>query len=166
VSSELSDKIKQDYSTNTWLINQLTDGLTHQESLLQLQFNTNCMNWVLGHILSQRNHALDLLGSTCFWDDVTMSLYRTGSEPVIDGGNARPFELLQSDIEMSQVLLDEALDGSSQIALERIIEIDRGTKPIWQHLKGLHWHETYHIGQLEILRAYAYSTREGQDKSK
>ena len=155
MGNELSDTIKQDYGTNTWLIKQLIDGLTENESHLQLPFKTNCLNWILGHILSRRNHALELLSHPGFWDIETMSLYRTGSGPIIDNGNARSFKLLYSDLTASQDFLDTALEIKSQNDLAEVVETDRGEKPIWQHLKGLHWHETYLIGQLEILRAYA-----------
>jgi hypothetical protein len=38
--------------------------------------------------------------------------------------------------------------------LEKIVVNDRGEKTAAEHLEGFLWHETYHIGQLELLKAY------------
>lgn len=61
-----AETIKADYTGNTWLINKLADGLTHAESVLQPPFPANCLNWILGHILSRRNTALTLLQAEPF----------------------------------------------------------------------------------------------------
>lgn len=72
---------------------------------------------------------------------------------------ARRLEDLTEDLAESQRRIAEALDGVPEAALERNAETDRGVKPVWQHLQGLHWHETFHIGQLEVLKDYALSRR-------
>ena len=33
------------------ILNRQTEGLTHQESLLQPQPGGNCLNWVVGHLV-------------------------------------------------------------------------------------------------------------------
>lgn len=46
---------------NQGLIVKATESLTHAESVLQLPFASNCMNWVLGHMAVYRD---TLLGCT------------------------------------------------------------------------------------------------------
>jgi len=158
--TEKAETIQKDYAGNTWLINQLTDGLTHAESALQPPFAANCLNWILGHILSRRNAALTLLQAEPIWDEATLALYKTGSAPITNEQEGRHWDDLLADLAESQQRLETALQTSTAEDLARIAETDRGTKPVWEHLEGLHWHETYHMGQLEILRAMVLSQRE------
>jgi hypothetical protein len=151
--------IKQDYDVNTWLIQRITEGLSHEESVLQLPFPTNCLNWILGHIIARRNTGLELVGAQSIWGEEILARYRSGSEPIRDIKTARRLEDLMEDLAESQRRIVEALDGASEAALERSAETDRGAKPVWQHLQGLHWHETFHIGQLEVLKDYALARR-------
>ena len=57
-----AQQLIDDYAGNTWLIERHVEGLSHEESVLQPPFPANCLNWVLGHIISRRNSALELLG--------------------------------------------------------------------------------------------------------
>jgi hypothetical protein len=158
--TEKAESIQKDYTGNTWLINKLTDGLTHAESVLQPPFPANCLNWILGHILSRRNTALTLLQAKPIWDDAILSLYKTGSAPIANEQEGRHWDDLLADLAESRLRLEAALQASTGDDLARIAETDRGTKPVWEHLAELHWHETYHMGQLEILRAMVLSQRE------
>jgi hypothetical protein len=155
--NEKAETIKNDYESNTWLITRLTDGLTHAESVLQPPFPANCLNWILGHILSRRNTALTLLPAEPIWDKATLALYKTGSAPITNEQQGCHWDDLLADLAESQQRLEAALAASTAEDLARIAETDRGTKPVWEHLEGLHWHETYHMGQLEILRAMILS---------
>ena len=42
------------YARNVLFIKQLTEGLTHIDSLAQPPVPGNCMNWVMGHIVAYR----------------------------------------------------------------------------------------------------------------
>jgi hypothetical protein len=55
-----AEELIQAYATNTWLIGRLTEGITHDESLMQPPFLTNSTNWVLGHILNDTILVLNL----------------------------------------------------------------------------------------------------------
>ena len=160
MNTNKAEAIKSAYETNTWLINQLTEGITHGESVFQLPFPANCLNWILGHILSSRNSALTLLQAEPIWDETILALYKSGSAPIIDERGGRRWEELLADLATSQQRLAAALQARTEEDLSRVAETDRGSKPVWQHVEGLHWHETYHVGQLEILRALALSQRE------
>lgn len=160
MNAERAKKLSQDYAGNTWLIGKLTEGFSHRESLLQVDFPANCLNWVLGHILTRRNSALKLLGAAPFWKEDIISLYRSGSQPITKANSARQLEDLLEDLEESQQLLETALSQLSNQALEAVVETEFGQKSVWEHIDGLIWHETFHVGQLDILKAFAHAKRE------
>jgi hypothetical protein len=151
--------LMDDYDTNTWLIHRLSEGVSDEESLLQLPFEANCLNWILGHIVQRRDSSLAALGWPPLWDEGISTRYRTGSDPIKTQASARLFRDLLADLDESQQLLTAALEAATDVTLDRIVENDRGVKRAIEHLRGFHWHETYHIGQLEILRSYILSRR-------
>jgi hypothetical protein len=163
MDTQRAETLKQGYAANTWLINHLTEGLTHAESVLQLPFPANCLNWVLGHIINGRNTALELLGAKTVWDEELGDRYRSGSEPITSLEQARVLADLLQNLEQAQAALEMALERCPPSELERLVETERGEKPRWEHLAGLSWHETYHIGQLEIFRALALAQRGPSD---
>jgi hypothetical protein len=158
--------ILEDYQRNTWLIGRIAEGIDHEESLLQLPFQANCANWIVGHILVGRQAAVSALGRPPPWDEESLSRYRAGSAPITSGETARPFGTLLRELDESQQWLDEILGRSTAQELERPIETDQGRQPAWQRLAGLRWHESYHIGQLGTLRQYILSRRgdEGEER--
>jgi hypothetical protein len=153
-------KLADEYAFQTNLIKHLINGVTDQESLMQLPFEANCMNWILGHILSRRHSAIEALGADPLWGEDQLSKYRTGSEPISKPDQALAFSTLQHDLERSMDMLQNALQNSSNEVLDRKVVNDRGEKSAYEHLEGFLWHETYHIGQLEILGAYIETSRQ------
>lgn len=149
----------ESYEGNTWLIHRFVDGVTDDDSLLQLPFEANCMNWILGHIVARRNSSLACLDVPSIWPAGVAETYVTGSPPLQNGADARSFSLLVDDLDKAQAALEHALSQADDQALDAIVENDRGTKSAIEHIQGFHWHETYHIGQLEILRSFI-ETRE------
>ncbi len=138
------------FERNTWVLHQQIDGLTHEESLLQLPFRGNCLNWVVGHIVENRNRVLALVNLPPLW---TEERYKTGADPITEDSQALRFEALMDYLDRSSTQVGE---GIRQLALEDIEKVvtDNG-RTLGQGLLGLYWHETYHIGQTELLRQLA-----------
>lgn len=153
--------LKEDFQFTTLLIQNHIAGISDEESLLQPPFEANCLNWVVGHIISRRNSVLETLGLETLWEEDTQARYFTGSQPITSAVDARPLSLLLQDLEESQKCIEVALENAADTDLERAVENDRGVKPVWEHLEGFHWHETYHLGQLDLLRAFSTSQRSG-----
>jgi len=147
------------FTANAWLLGRLTEGVKESESLLSPSDNINCMNWVLGHIISGRHKALALLGVDGFWDESRLKMYRTGSSMIHDAEHAVRFNELLQELERSQSTLDEALQSASAASLAAVRETDRGRKPVREHVEGLGWHETFHVGQVDVLKAFVEHTR-------
>ncbi len=112
------------------------------------------MNWVLGHIIVGRNEALELLGTAAIWGKSEIERYVSGSEPITHDEQALPFERLLADLDESQRRIVDALASSPQV-LDKTVQTERGERAVGELVAGLHWHETYHTGQLELLRQLA-----------
>lgn len=147
--SNLSDA----YKTNTQFIHHFVGDVSHEASLSIPSFRATSLNWVLGHIVWRRNSVLAALGQAVLWNDALTALYNRESQPEMNAERRRDFEQLIADLDLSQAIISEALVGLEDAQLDQVVENDMGEKTLIAHLEGFHWHETYHIGQLSILRS-------------
>ena len=154
MSTPDAQSLLQSFALTQKIIELQTEGLSHADSLLQLPFRGNCLNWVLGHILVGRNSVLKLLGQPPIWGEEA-SRYESGSVPLVDDERALPLDLLLRDLDRSQQQITAALESISPGALAMVIESRGRQQSVGQTIAGLHWHETYHTGQLELLRQLA-----------
>jgi uncharacterized damage-inducible protein DinB len=137
-------------------IKSQTQGLTHADSVLQLPFRGNCLNWVLGHIASSRSTMLKALGEKPAMSEAQLKRYGYGSEPVCaDGEDILTLEQLLTALEQSQTALTTSLQKISAEELAREVQSFRGTTTLGQLVFFLYSHETYHTGQTEALRQLA-----------
>jgi uncharacterized damage-inducible protein DinB len=146
-----SETLAEYYGLTYRVIHRQLNGLTHEDSLLQPPFRGNCLNWVLGHIVFSRGTALTLLGENLSWTGAESARYIRNSEPVTSPEQALPLERLLSDLEESQTRI---LAGLQRIPTEKLDTVI-GDETVAEKITFLHWHETYHVGQLELLRQLA-----------
>jgi len=139
---------------NVGVIEQQTDGLTHDDSLLQLPFRGNCLNWVIGHMIVYRSKILNALGEEPFWDSAMEALYGHDSEPITDGANATDFEQMMADLKTLQARLEAALQTATDAQLDAS-PADSRFDTVRDRLAFFVWHDTYHTGQTEYLRQLA-----------
>jgi uncharacterized damage-inducible protein DinB len=141
---------------NLGIIRAQTEGLSHADSLLQLPFRGNCLNWVLGHMADNRNTMLRLLGEESILSEAHAARYGYGSEPVCgDGDDILTLEQLLAAMEQSQSALAARLETITPEELAREEQSFLGTTTLGQLIFFLFWHETYHVGQPEYLRQLA-----------
>lgn len=141
---------------NLDIIKAQTQGLTHADSLLQLPFRGNCLNWVIGHIADNRNTMLHFLGEEGILDEAHAARYGYGSEPVCgDAGDILTLEELLVALEQSQKALVARLQTIPAEDLAREVQSWLGTTRLGQLIFFLYWHESYHTGQTEALRQLA-----------
>ena len=134
---------------NYRIIKMQTEGLTDEDSLIQPPFQGNCLNWVLGHIIYHRGRILKLLGASSDWPEELVLRYKRESEPVLGSAeDVLSLTQLLSLLDQSQGRIMAALQNISTEALEAVVN----KRTIQEQLAGLQWHETYHMGQLELLR--------------
>ena len=146
-----SDALVYMAKANTRMLETNLDGVTHEEALVQPP-GGNCINWLLGHILSYRNGALAMLGLEPVSDAGDLARYERGSEPIRgDGEGVLPLDRLRAAVDSARDRLAGALEGATP---EKLAEpTERG--PLGDRLAFLLMHETYHIGQIALLRRIA-----------
>lgn len=147
----LANELIQSFKTTHWLIGKFAEDMTNEESLMLPSFRANSFNWVLGHIVVSRDRVLDLLGAAAVLGDDVRAVYETGSEPVTQVETAVSLEQLLAALDDTQVRIIEALHSAGRTQLETIYN-EAARQTVADRIAGLHWHETYHTGQLEILR--------------
>lgn len=141
---------------NFGVLQRQVEGLTHADSLLPLPFRGNCLNWVLGHIVQSRDRMLQVAGEESVWTPQQIARYQRDSEPITGpAADVIPLEKMLADLATSQERLMDALErmteGDLSVAGKEVI----AGAPPWTIAQWLHfllWHETYHVGQTEMLR--------------
>ena len=145
------------YGRNLEIVYRQTEGLTHQDSLIQLPFRANCLNWIVGHILTNRCNILKLLGAEDLRSEINLDRYERESNPIMGPGDG-VLELseLLTLLETSQKRLEEALNKETEESLQRVAPYrDRPEQTMAFWLFFLYFHDCYHVGQTEILRQAA-----------
>lgn len=139
---------------NGVIINRQLRGMTHAETLLQPPFQANCMNWVLGHLLTERDGILSMLQLVQVLSAEELAIYDRGSLALTAANLASPLDSLKARLDQSLGQIVTALENMPQENLE--INVDFGGKSrLGAEIAFLLWHETYHTGQLELLRQVA-----------
>jgi hypothetical protein len=135
------------------LILSQAEGLSHADMLLQPQPSGNCMNWVLGHILDSQIDMLQALGQESPLPGLDLGLYQRESQRLIQDGPGvlRPEALLDGLTTLHKALL-AALAACGEEDFAREISANGRTMTLGWRLFFLHFHYTYHVGQLELLR--------------
>ena len=143
------------FERNLWIVRRQCQGLTHADSLIRPPFNSNCLNWILGHIAESRDRALALLGEPPALG-AAGARYRRESEPIAgdEEGVLRLEELLDA-LGRGQERLGAALRRATAEDLERQIEAFGRADSVHRWLFFLYFHDSYHTGQTDLLRQAA-----------
>src|SRR5690348_17557139 len=101
------DDLAAAFARNVWIVKQQTNGLTHADSLIQLPFQGNPMNWVLGHLAANRDDVLELLGAPPVMAD-DGKRYKRESDPLTgQEEGVLPLEELLARLDQSQERSEE-----------------------------------------------------------
>jgi len=140
------------------LIKGKTEGLSHADSMRQLPFPANCMNWNLGHILVYRMQYLGVIDGSSQPDPDEFAIYGAGSDPLTDSAKAIPLETLLARLDEASATVVAALQAMPAQKLSEIFDAEKGTSVDDRLQFYMIFHESYHGGQLEILQELALST--------
>lgn len=145
------------YQRNIRVLKMQTEGMTHDQSLVQLPFRGNCMNWIVGHIVTNRNNVLKLLEASDKIGEIDVSRYQRESDPItVESEGVIPLGTLLEMLDRSQEHLDGLLEQISDEQLERKVAFFGNTEmSVSEWLLFFYFHDTYHTGQTEILRQAA-----------
>jgi len=151
---QLND-LAEAFARNVNIVKWQTDGLTHADSMIQLPFQGNCMNWVIGHIAASRDNILKFLGEPPVMG-ADGERYQTESDPLAgDDSTALPLETLLARLDQSQQCLAAALGRMNEADMAQEITVRERKTTVGQRVFFLYFHESYHVGQTELLRQLA-----------
>jgi len=114
------------------------------------------MNWVLGHLLESQFSMLKAIDGISPIDPVVLDRYKRESAPITaDGEGVLSLNYLLDGHDKVHAAIAARLSEMNEIDFE--VEIQQGERKVirgWR-VFFLHFHYTYHIGQLEQLRQLA-----------
>lgn len=136
-----------------------TDGLSHEDSLLQPQPGGNCLNWVMGHLVVNLLDILRVLGSEPPDGVPNLGHYGYGSEPICDQeAGVHNLQVLLEDYARLMVAIDDRLSQMTEADFDEEIDFWQGKSRRGYVAFFYFFHHTYHLGQLEQLRNLAGKT--------
>lgn len=119
--------------------------------------NGHCMNWVLGHLTDTYNAFLPLVGKEVVWSDGQGRPYARGSQPLGDG-RGLPWSELLVTWEAASSLFQEGLQVFDESRWNDKAPFSPRKNPdetLGSLFSLLVFHQSYHVGQLGILRRLA-----------
>lgn len=150
----LSDLLSRGFHRNQRVIQQQADGIDHAASLTQAEYNVNCFNWVVGHIVDGRSRLLERYGRDPVIADERGSRYRRESDPITaDGSDVVAFEDLMAMLGRSQDAIEAWLGEVDDSWLAEEVDVGDGrTASRGAQIMFVYFHDTYHTGQTDLLR--------------
>lgn len=146
--------LNEGYALNLKLVQQYTQDLSHEQSLIVPDFEANCLNWVIGHMAVNRGRVLDLLGFPRVLGNEEKEIYETGSPPILAN---RPeiikLPRLLDLVSKAQSVLSSAFESTPREKWSEMIQVEDHQMTIARRVFGFYFHETFHTGQVEILAA-------------
>jgi uncharacterized damage-inducible protein DinB len=150
------DQLAEGYALNLRLIEMQTAGLSHADSLIQTPYNINCLNWVLGHIAVGRDSVLRLIGEETLLSEAEINRYKTESNPITeDGEHVFPLERLLEILAAGQLRINSGFSRLTEDELSGEVQVGERQVPLGVRLHGFYFHDTYHTGQIDLLRQIA-----------
>lgn len=150
-------QMAESFDRNTQILKMQAAGLSHADSLAQLPFRGNCMNWIVGHIVASRAQVLRLLGQEPALPPEVAARYLRESDPITpESPDAMDFEQLMAALDLSQQRVAAGLASATHEDLARQeTPFGRRTETVGYWLFFFYFHDSYHTGQTEILRQAA-----------
>jgi uncharacterized damage-inducible protein DinB len=140
------------------VVRRNVEGLTQEESLLQPNPGGNCLNWIVGHLLSIYEDTLRLIGQEPVMKEGALKRYARGTPPLQDPAEALELrELMATWNEVTQ-RIDAGLAGLTAETLDRPAPHSPSNNPnetVRSLLTTIFFHQAYHAGQTGILRRLA-----------
>jgi hypothetical protein len=129
-------------------VKEHTKDIAHTDSLRVSIPGTNCMHWVIGHIVVARCNFLMLFDTPSIWDWPTCELFIPGSTPTPKAAEHIDYATILADLDRTQ---DQLMAALAQVS-EADLEIERDGQTVGEQLATYAAHESYHAGQLQLLR--------------
>ena len=142
------------FGRNVGFLEHLVDGIAHSESLLQPPCEANCLNWTVGHIAAYREVVMHLVELPGVAEAGELDRYQRESEPIReDGPGVVQLARLVTLLELGGPPLSERLDTMGPEAWRADTVAGDRTTTVAERLTFLYFHDTLHLGHVEILAA-------------
>ncbi len=127
---------------------------THEESLRSFAPAGNCLNWVLGHLVTTRSAFLEGLGAEPVWSKEEGRAYDRHAAPLLDAAAAKPLDDIWRAYDLSQQRLLATLGA---LTPERLAEklppgLPVPVETVEEMVGFLGLHDAYHTGQTGMIR--------------
>lgn len=143
------------FDRNVKIVEMQAEGLDHADSLAQTDYEINCFNWTVGHLVATRDALMKTLGREPRFGS-KLDRYLRESEPIKeDGPGVVAFDELLGMLRDSQVDLSDALEAADDVFLQSEIEVGGRTTTPTARVFFYFFHDSYHAGQTELLRQVA-----------
>jgi hypothetical protein len=140
------------------VVGRCLDGLSQEESLIQPMPEGNCSNWVMGHLLCVYDNVLPTLGQAPVGEDGAFKRYGRGSCGLKGSEGAMPMMEMMAAWDEAKKRIEEGLAGLTEERLDEPAPFSPSGNPnetIRSLLTTIFFHQSYHAGQLGMLRRMA-----------
>jgi uncharacterized damage-inducible protein DinB len=151
------DLLQMQLAFNSFIITKNIEDLDHADSRFAPAAGGNSINWVLGHIIANRDQTLRLLGRETIWNEKKRALYWRGA-PHLEAERMLDFAAMKADLEAGRQRIASGLAALTpdQLPVTAAFSPTGGEpRPLGLTLAGLMSHEAYHAGQIGVLRRVA-----------
>jgi uncharacterized damage-inducible protein DinB len=135
-------------------------GLSEDDGLSPPVPAGNCINWVAGHIVQSRGGTLQVLGQALPFAGTKYDRYKRGTEPIFAATGTVSLAEMLTDYAATDAALQAGILALTPQILVSKAPFSPGNnekETVGSLLAGLVFHESYHAGQLGVLRRLAGS---------
>jgi uncharacterized damage-inducible protein DinB len=140
------------------VVNINTQGLSHEESLVEPQPAGNRLNWVLGHLMSTYDGFLPLLKQEPVIGTAALRRYARGAPPLENPADALDFRTLLEGWNQASDRVDAGLATLEPGILDQPVTNSPSGNPdetVRSLITTVMFHQAYHAGQTAVLRRIA-----------
>jgi DinB superfamily len=144
------------FTRNADYVREHLSGMTHAQSLVQPPVAGNCVNWILGHIVTYRDYTLELLGQPALFGATAGARYDRGSAPITGPGEGViDFDALMTTFNEAQHGILAAIPSLTQTLADEVVTQHGFSMRRGDLLMTWMRHESYHAGNLEMLAVWS-----------
>lgn len=140
------------------VVRRNVEGLTQEDSVNQPQPGGNCLNWVIGHLLSVYDLVLPALGQEPVMGTNALKRYERGSAELHEAGEAIPLTDLLTAWDEAAKRVEAGLGTLTAERMDEPAPFSPSKNPketVRSLLATVFFHQAYHTGQTGLLRRIA-----------
>lgn len=137
------------------VVARCAEGVSQEESLIQPGPHGNCMNWVLGHLTRVYDDIMPLVGQK---SSGVLERYERGGAPLKSGDDAVDIGKLLQRFDEAAKRFEDGLATLTEKQLEAAAPFSPMNNPketVGSLLSMMMFHQSYHAGQMGLLRRVA-----------